>query len=91
MDPTIVDYLFLIGIYLIFLPAYCPFFNPIELVFSVVKARCQSVYGRKGEEEMILGEVLLSLFENDMLSTFTHCGYNADGSFTPKQYFERQK
>jgi DDE superfamily endonuclease len=40
MDHNMIDYLWLAGIYVIFLPAYCPFFNPIEIMFGLVKREC---------------------------------------------------
>lgn len=36
-EPNIIRYLRSIGIVPIFLPAYCPFFNPIEIVFGLIK------------------------------------------------------
>jgi hypothetical protein len=36
---NVVHYLRSIGIIVLFLPAYCPFFNPIELVFGYVKPK----------------------------------------------------
>ncbi|XP_058820531.1 uncharacterized protein LOC131682793 [Topomyia yanbarensis] len=40
-DANIIRYLRSIGILPIFLPAYCPFFNPIEIVFGLIKKRMQ--------------------------------------------------
>ncbi|ORY16047.1 hypothetical protein BCR33DRAFT_638687, partial [Rhizoclosmatium globosum] len=36
-DPNISFYLRSLGIVLIYLPAYCPFYNPIEVMFAMVK------------------------------------------------------
>lgn len=40
-DSKFTSYLRSLGIYPIFLPAYCPFFNPIEIVFGLVKKSLQ--------------------------------------------------
>lgn len=40
-DRHIVKYLRIIGILPIFLPAYCPFFNPLEVVFGLIKKDLQ--------------------------------------------------
>jgi transposase len=44
LSPDIVSYLFCMGIKVIFLPAYAPFFNPIENLFGMVKRYCQRIY-----------------------------------------------
>jgi hypothetical protein len=47
-DPNIVCYLLSLGIRVIYLPAYCPFFNPIEFVFGVIKSHLQRNYIENG-------------------------------------------
>ena len=41
-DKYITYFLRSLGIYTIFLPAYCPFFNPIEIIFGNMKSTRRS-------------------------------------------------
>ncbi|TPX40435.1 hypothetical protein CcCBS67573_g10624 [Chytriomyces confervae] len=43
-SPELIMYLRLLGIIPIFLPAYCPFFNPIEVMFGLIKKRLRRIY-----------------------------------------------
>lgn len=43
-DPSIIYFLRSMGIFPIFLPAYCPFFNPIELIFGLIKKKLKRMY-----------------------------------------------
>ncbi|ORY45856.1 hypothetical protein BCR33DRAFT_678677, partial [Rhizoclosmatium globosum] len=38
-SPHLIMHLRMLGVIPIFLPAYCPFFNPIEMVFGMIKKR----------------------------------------------------
>jgi hypothetical protein len=42
--PNFIYYLRSLGIIPIFLPAYCPFFNPIEYFFGFVKKKLRRTY-----------------------------------------------
>ncbi|KAJ3058371.1 Serine kinase, partial [Podochytrium sp. JEL0797] len=59
-DKNLVYYLRSLGIVVIFLPAYCPFFNPIEVMFGLVKQRmqCHYVEGQKKPLLLVIMEVL---------------------------------
>ena len=81
IDPEIVNYLFSVGVLAFFLPAYCPFYNPIKFMFSMVKHRCEKVYHKRGTEEEVLGSLLFSLMDHSFGNTFTHCGYHPSGFF----------
>ena len=87
IHKSLVDYLFTCGIYVIYLPAYCPFFNPIEAVFGVAKSRCKRDYKGRGSESYVLGSVLTSLTDTDMTKLFLSCGYGVDGAFDPSVNF----
>ena len=50
-DDAMIDYLFSVGVDALFLPSYCPFFNPIEYVFGVLKSQCKKLQPKRGEEE----------------------------------------
>ena len=62
-----------------FLPAYSPDFNPIELAFSLLKARlrnmCLSDEGEDGAVfRQLYGEVM-SIAAEDCHAFYRHCGY----------------
>jgi transposase len=82
LDEAMMDYLFSRGVVVIFLPAYCPFYNPIELFFGLVKAHCKKKYGKRGTETKVLMEVLRDLKDVDMSNIFRKCGY-VNGKFDP--------
>jgi transposase len=52
-DPGIVNYLRALGVIVLFLPAYCPFFNPIEIMFGLVKKKMQRFYVENGNGELL--------------------------------------
>nr|XP_029718012.1 uncharacterized protein LOC115260828 [Aedes albopictus] len=84
-DANIVRYFRSIGIIPIFLPAYCPFFNPIEIVFGQIKYYLRRTYQEKGP---ILKEVCSSMnaFKNyECKKTFENCGYLPGGVFLPEK------
>ncbi len=74
-----------LGIIPIFLPAYCPFFNPIELIFGYVKARLQRVYleGDRRNSAIVIGEVFNHFSRRCNRNIFRKCGYVASGRFSP--------
>ena len=83
-DPNyILYYLRALGIRVVFLPPYCPFFNPIEYLFGLIKKSCRSLY-KEGErnEKQILFKVLLEYKSFDLKSVFKKCGYKV-GYFDP--------
>ncbi|XP_021703794.1 uncharacterized protein LOC110677193 [Aedes aegypti] len=84
-DANIIRYLRSIGIIPIFLPAYCPFFNPIEIVFGFVKKHLQR---RHQENTPIMGDVCdaMSFFKQySCQKLFAHCGYFPGGHFYPEK------
>lgn len=60
LDKNFVMYLRSLGIIVIFLPAYCPFFNPIEIVFGLMKRDLAVKYieNSKIDIKMFIGEVV---------------------------------
>ena len=76
--PTSLDPSRLRGMKLELLPTYSPDFNPIELSFSLLKARLRNV--RWSHEEIdavflqLYGEVM-SISAQDCRAFYTHCGY----------------
>lgn len=84
-DAKIIQYLRSIGIIPIFLPAYCPFFNPIEVIFGLVKKHLQRIHRESGP---IMGEVCdtMSYFKiYPCHKLFEHCGYFPGGIFYPEK------
>lgn len=84
-DPSIIRFLRSIGIIPIFLPAYCPFFNPIEIIFGRIKGDLKRHHI---EHKAPLTEVCESLnrFKSFSCSKiFNHCGYFAGGTFLPEK------
>ncbi len=89
-DRNLVDYFRTLGIIIIFLPVYCPFFNPSEYLFSVVKKWFQREYveGQAGDKILFQVSATLSKFQRFSLKdTFIHCGYKLTGTFDPKISF----
>lgn len=64
------------GAALVFLPAYSPDFNPIEMVFSKVKQLLRSLACRTREKLWSsMQSVLERVTESDAANCFKHCGY----------------
>lgn len=85
-SSAIVDYLRSLGLRVIFLPPNCPFFNPIELSFSYIKAKLQRYYVEGcSEAEMVrmVGETFHEFTNRDFTRVFEKCGYLPGGKFDP--------
>lgn len=82
---NITFYLRSLGIIPIFLPAYCPMFNPIEFLFGMVKRKLQKLNEneRKVDASAILCKVFNTFLNYDMTKLFKNCGYLANGQFDP--------
>ena len=65
------------GAEVLFLPAYSPDFNPIEKMWSKVKALLRSAEARTPEELVeAIASALARVTANDALGWFTSCGYS---------------
>ena len=64
MDAHIV-YLRSVGVKVIFLPPYCPFFNPIEYLFGYLKNYCKLNYKGKGSEKSTLCNGIANFIDYD--------------------------
>lgn len=61
----------------LFLPAYSPDLNPIELMWSKVKASLRSAEPRSHDDLLAaLARALDSVSASDARNWFAHCGYN---------------
>lgn len=83
-DRNIVDYLRFCGIYVLFLPPYCPFLNPIELFFGYCKTKALRNYTENVSKVLETVVHTLNSFANfDCQKVFAKCGYSAGGLFNP--------
>lgn len=91
--PSIVRYLRSLGIIPIFLPAYTPFFNPIEYVFGFVKKHLKrKSAGSKNNMEILVNEEFTRMREFRCTKIFKKCGYLMSGKFDPNiAYQQNQK
>lgn len=65
------------GVQVLFLPAYSPDFNPIEKMWSKVKALLRSAEARTTLDlGDAIGRALSSITPQDAVNWFAHCGYS---------------
>lgn len=90
--PEIPTILRSLGIIPIYLPAYCPFFNPIELIFGYIKAafKRSNKEGDRRNYKIVIGEVINRFTSKDCKKMFKKCGYIASGRFIPEVAFYRE-
>lgn len=87
--PSIIRYFRSIGIFLIFLPAYAPFFNPIEYVFGYVKKHLKKKHaGSKNNMEVLVNEEFTRMREFSCTKLFKKCGYVMSGKFDPDAAYQ---
>lgn len=88
--PSIIRHLRSVGIIPIFLPPYAPFFNPIEVVFGIVKShlkrRCA---GNTNDMELKVKEEFASMNNFNCTKIFKKCGYVYSGKFDPSIGFKQ--
>jgi transposase len=64
------------GAEVLFLPAYSPDLNPIELMWSKVKSWLRGAEARTHAELIAaIGQALVRVTPQDALNWFAHCGY----------------
>ncbi|KAH9119422.1 hypothetical protein LEN26_011660 [Aphanomyces euteiches] len=83
--PDVVYFLRSIGIVPIFLPAYCPFFNPLEYLFGLMKRDMARNYLESKTPNLLLFVMKTMMRYNhfDMSKIYKHCGWNIGGTFDP--------
>jgi transposase len=75
-DPTLALIL-QAGAQVLFLPAYSPDLNPIEMMWSKVKTFLRGAEARTGEQlTTAIGQALARITAQDALNWFAHCGYS---------------
>jgi len=73
----VVDPIIAAGAKVVYLPPYSPDFNPIEMMWSKVKAYLRKVKARtKDLLEKAIAEVLELVSSTDILGWFAKCGYS---------------
>jgi len=64
------------GAQVLFLPAYSPDFNPIEMMWSKIKSFLRSAEARTVADLVnAIGQALARITAKDALGWFTYCGY----------------
>jgi transposase len=75
-DQESLDLLKNAGVTVRFLPAYSPDYNPIELMWSKVKAYLRKVEARCNESLLLaIGDALSKVTQKDATHWFAYCGY----------------
>lgn len=76
-DREALDLLKEAGVAVRFLPAYSPDYNPIELMWSKVKALLRKAEARTNEALLLaIGDALSRVTRKDATHWFAHCGYS---------------
>ena len=91
-DKNISHYLRSLGIYTIYLPAYCPFYNPIEIVFGNIKSHLQRNYIENisfAEMNIFVAQTLIDFMSKSAKKIFSKCGYVRSGFFDPVKAFKQ--
>ncbi|XP_038112199.1 uncharacterized protein LOC119767516 [Culex quinquefasciatus] len=88
---AIIEYLRSIGVIAIFLPAYAPFYNPIELVFGYLKRYLKRTYVENSSEDLlvVIAKALKQWKNRDCSKIFRKCGYFSGGLFDPSVGFNK--
>lgn len=82
-DPNITTYLRSLGLIVIFLPAYCPFYNPIEIIFGLCKRSMKKTYNEGDDLQLTVARTMTKFTIFDSTALFNKCGYNFNGTFDP--------
>jgi transposase len=75
-DENITHYLRSLGIYTIYLPAYCPFYNPIEIVLGNIKLHLQRNYIENNsfsEMNIFVAQTLIDFMSKSMRKILWIC------------------
>ena len=72
----VVEPIVAVGAKVVYLPPYSPDFNPIEMMWSKIKAYLRKVKARTKESlETAIAEALDCITTSDILAWFVECGY----------------
>lgn len=83
LDKNFILYLRSLGIIPIFLPAYCPFYNKIEIIFGLMKRDLEAIYIENSNVDirMFIGEIANKFTNKNFKNIFRKCGYLPSGKF----------
>lgn len=77
MDNLSPKLIFEAGAEVLFLPAYSPDFNPIEMMWSKIKSILRSLEARTVPDLITaIGQALARITPKDAVNWFAHCGYS---------------
>lgn len=83
VSEELVTYFRSLRIHIIYLPAYAPFYNPIEVVFGWAKTVFRKVHKENSKKILeCIGETMNHFVNKSMEKLFRKCGYE-DGKFDP--------
>ncbi|XP_039452525.1 uncharacterized protein LOC120431473 isoform X2 [Culex pipiens pallens] len=84
LDANLVNYLRHLGLKVVFLPGYAPFYSPIEFVFGFVKKMLIRVHQENVKSILTEVATVLQKFSNyNCTALFAKCGYLCGGIFDP--------
>ena len=64
------------GCYLVYLPTYSPDFNPIEMIFSKIKAGIKKLKPDSIQKlKQVFATAIEAVTKQDVINCFQHCGY----------------
>lgn len=70
--------------------AYCPFFNPIEYVFGIVKKHLKrKSAGSKNNMEVLVNEEFTKMRDFPCIKLFKKCRYFMNGKIDPNVAYEQ--
>jgi transposase len=84
---SIAKYLKSIGIVPIFLPPYTPFYNPIEILFGILKKRLKKIHRENGNLFNEITEILTEMTNFRATNLMKKCGYLPGGRFDPTKNY----
>lgn len=88
--PSLIRHFRSLGIIPIFLPAYTPFFNPIEFVFGYVKKHLKrKSAGSRKNMEILVAEEFMKMGSFPCTKIFKKCGYVSSGQFDPQIAYQQ--
>eukprot|EP00734_Pompholyxophrys_sp_LG126_P000251 Pompholyxophrys_sp_v1_NODE_71_length_2433_cov_27.899117.p1 type:complete len:348 gc:universal NODE_71_length_2433_cov_27.899117:1230-2273(+) len=90
VDVDMVNYFRSRGIIILYLPSYCPFYNPIEIVFGLVKRECRQMYKetKQNDQLITLMSAICKFSKYCCSNIFNKCGYDERGFFNPLRNHE---
>lgn len=85
LDPAIINYLRSLGLIPFFLPQFAPYFNPLEIIFGMMKEYMEIVKKENPDEELAwwVGMTVKKFTAKNCEKLFQKCGYLCMKRFDP--------